>query len=118
MRVAMRILIVFMALLLLTGLVLQYNDPDPFAWMAIYGAALLVSLAALLKRLPLWQPLIVGIVALLWAATLAVDLEWDALGRMFDAFEMQSEAIEEAREAVGLGIIAAWMGCLALMRRR
>jgi hypothetical protein len=33
---------------------------------------------------------------------------------MFDAWEMQSSSVEEAREASGLVIIAAWMVVVAL----
>ena len=114
----MRYVTILMGLLLLTGLVLQYNDPDPLAWMAIYGAGTLVSVQALRVRLSWWQPVLVAVVAFGWAATLASSLEWETLASMFDEFEMRSVAVEEAREAVGLVIIGTWMAALAWTRRR
>ena len=41
-----------MAVLFLIAAALQYNDPDPLRWMAIYGLAVLACLLALAGRLP------------------------------------------------------------------
>ena len=111
------------ALLFLFSVALQYNDPDPIQWMAIYGAAAAVSAAAALRRerLPWYVPAVVGVVALVWALTIAPH----ALGRvplssMFQAWEMKNTVIEENRESIGLLIVAAWMAVLAvdgLLRR-
>ena len=37
---------------------------------------------------------------------------------MFDAWEMKSVSVEEAREATGLLIVAAWMAVLLVRQRR
>ena len=50
---------------------MQYNDPDPVQWMAIYGAAALACILALVRRLWRWYAVGVALVAAVWAATLA-----------------------------------------------
>src|SRR5215213_11000596 len=60
-----------MALLFVFAAAVQYNDPDPLRWVALYLAAAAACVLALLQRLPRWIPVVVGLVALAWAATLA-----------------------------------------------
>ena len=104
------------ALLLLMfvfSVVVQVNDPDPFAWMAIYGAAAIACLLSLTGRLPWWFAVLVGLMALGWAATLAPRV----LGNvpflsMFEEFEMKDIHVEESREMYGLAMIAVWMAAL------
>ena len=106
--------------LFLLAVVVQWNDPDPVRWMAVYGAAFGVSLAVALRgRLAMTIPILVGLVALLWSLT-AMTGGAPAAGysHMFDAWEMKSESIEAAREATGLLIVAAWMFVVAAGRRR
>jgi hypothetical protein len=66
-----RILTALMALYFLCAVGVQYNDPDPLRWMAIYGAAALACVLALVRRLRRWVPVGVALVAAAWAATLA-----------------------------------------------
>jgi hypothetical protein len=67
--------------------------------------------------MPRWLPVVVALGAIAWVATLAPGV----MGRvapdeMFEEFEMKSPEVEQAREAVGLGIIATWMIVLAFAR--
>ena len=97
MRRGMRVPTILMGLLFLVAVALQYNDPDPVQWMAIYGAAALVCLLALRGRLPRWLPALVGLAALVWAAALAPRVVGQvAPGELF-------------REMGGLLIVAIWM---------
>lgn len=116
----MRLLDLTMALLFAFAAALQYNDPDPIRWMAIYGAACVLSLlSAFVRRILPATVLTVGLVAVVWAA-------WIALGgpavseyrHMFDAWEMKSPSVETAREASGLILVAAWMAVLFIRYRR
>ena len=107
-----RILNGAMALLFAVAVAVQYNDPDPIRWMAIYGAALVVALTAAVRgRAPLPATAVVGLVALAWgiywAGTSGTALR--LYEHMFDSWEMKNAAIEEAREASGLLIVACWM---------
>jgi hypothetical protein len=107
-----------MSLLFAFAVVVQINDPDPFAWMAIYGLACIACVLALLRRGHWLVPASVGAVAIIWAVTIAPRV----LGRvpfldMFNEFEMRDVGIEESREMYGLVMIAAWMTVLALNAR-
>ena len=109
------------AFLFLVGVLVQYNDPDPIQWMAIYGAAATLSLFAALRpgRAWAWAPWVVALIALAWGTGIGAH----ALGRvpfasMFQSWEMKNVAIEENRETYGLFIIAAWMIVLGVVRLR
>jgi transmembrane protein TMEM220 len=109
-----------MALLFAFAAALQYNDPDPLPWVAIYlVAAMLSSAHALDRRLPPGVHVAVGVAAIGWAALIAVGgPDASEYGHMFDAWEMKSVAVEQAREASGLLIVAAWMAVLFIRTRR
>jgi hypothetical protein len=105
-----------MAVLFAFAVAVQYNDPDPWRWSAIYGAACVVSvLAARTGRPPRALAAGVGAVALLWMVYWAVSsaVPANSFARMFDSWEMHSEPVEEAREEIGLLIVAAWMAVVA-----
>jgi hypothetical protein len=104
-----------MAVLFGIAAALQYNDPDPIRWMAIYGLAALACLLALAGRLPRVAAVAIGLAALAWAATLAPGVVGKvSIGELFESYAMKSEPVEEAREMGGLLIVAAWMAVLAL----
>ena len=106
-----------MALLFALSVAVQFNDPDPVRWMAIYGAALAVTLTVVIRgSVPLIAPGLVGAVALAWAVYWAASsgVPPELYRRMFDAWEMKNEAVEEAREASGLLIVAVWMAVVAI----
>jgi hypothetical protein len=93
--------------------VVQINDPDPWAWILMYGAAAVACLLSLTGRLPWWFAVLVGLVAVAWALTLAPRV----IGQvpflaMFEEFEMKDAGVEESREMYGLAMIAAWMAVL------
>jgi hypothetical protein len=102
------------ALLFAASAALQWNDPDPIPWVALYGAA---AVAALLHgRVTGAGPLAAAVaaVALGWGAWLLIDLaELPPLGEVVRHQPMQGDAVEELREAIGLGLVALWTGALA-----
>lgn len=105
-----------MAALFLFAAAVQYNDPDPLRWMAVYGLAALACVLSLRRRLFRLVPVLVGLGAVAWAGTLAPSV----IGRvsveeLFQSYGMLSETVEEAREMGGLLIVAVWMGLLALV---
>jgi hypothetical protein len=117
---AFRIVNGLMALLFLVAVVVQYNDPDPLQWMAIYAAACVVSaMAVQRRRVHPAVPLIVGAAALAWSLSIIFGGPRGAnYLHMFDAWEMQSVNVEQAREATGLLIVAAWMAVLVFRKKR
>ena len=105
-----------MAALFLFAAAVQYNDPDPLRWMAIYGLAALACALSLLRRLRRLVPVLVGLGAGAWAGALAPGVIGRvSVGELFQSYGMMSETVEEAREMGGLLIVAVWMGLLALV---
>jgi hypothetical protein len=108
-----------MSVLFLVAVAVQHNDPDPIRWMAIYGLAGLACALALAGRLPRVVPVLVGVAALAWAATIAPGVVGRvSVGELFESYAMKSAPVEEAREMGGLLIVTAWMGVLALVGSR
>ncbi len=116
----MRILDLTMSVLFAFAAAVQFNDPDPIRWIAIYGVACALSLLVFLnRRVVPAVPLAVFVVAIAWAATIAFGgPAASEYGHMFDSWEMKSPSVEEAREASGLLIVAAWMMVLRARRNR
>lgn len=109
----------FMTGIFALGAAVQYNDPDPARWMAIYGLAALAAFLAFTRRLHAFLPLAIGAIALVWAMMILPGVSGKVLpGEIFASVEMKSEPVEEMREGLGLLIIAGWMGILALRAHR
>lgn len=101
------------------GVIVQYNDPDPLRWMAIYGAAAAACGWYAAGRTKWIVPAMVLAIAAIWAATLApAALGKVGFGELFEAFEMKDERVEIGREFGGLMIIAAWMLVLTIVSWR
>lgn len=98
---------------------LQYNDPDPLRWVALYAGAAAATIAALHARGGWRAALVVAAVAGLWAALL-----WsDVLGRveatdLWRKMSAKGGKVEEYREAGGLTLVAAWLTASGLLGRR
>ena len=108
-----------MAALLLVCVALQYNDPDPIRWMAMYGSAAVTS--ALLphdKRAVVLGYVIVA-VSLIWAIVLLTGI-WGKV-EVADIVNKMSEkggAVEEEREFGGLAIVGVWTLFASIYRSR
>jgi hypothetical protein len=106
---------VLMLLMFVFSAIVQYNDPDPYVWIPVYGAAAVACGLELSHRLRWWLPAMIGVGTVVWAATIAPHV----FGRvpfleMFSAWEMKNEGVEESREMYGLLIVALWMVVLAV----
>jgi hypothetical protein len=99
---------VFTALFLFS-IAVQYNDPDPVRWMAIYAFATLACLLEFARTVRWTFPAGVGLIAVSWASSIAPQVHNVRIGDLFQQFEMKNEMIEEAREIGGLLIVAFWM---------
>ena len=115
----MRVANVLMTGLFALAVAVQYNDPDPVRWMTIYGLAGVACVLAYRDRLHWGLPVATGIVALIWAGTIAPRVIGKvSIGEMFQSWEMISPLVEEEREMGGLLIVAFWMAVLLLASRR
>jgi hypothetical protein len=107
----------FVALFVLSAAV-QYNDPDPVEWMAIYLACGWVALRSAMGHAPFRAALVVGAVALAWALSILPRVVGTPGFPTFSFGEgMKSVTIEETREAFGLLIGATWMAVVVLRAR-
>jgi hypothetical protein len=108
-----------MAALLAASAALQYNDPDPARWIAIYVAGAAISVALPARRAAAAPGALLGLVTLGWAAYL-VHRTWGVIG-LGDLTGRMSEkggVVEDAREAGGLAIQGVWLVAAAALRRR
>ena len=90
-----------MALLFALCVAVQYNDPDPLVWMAIYVVPLFLSIYAARGRTALWPSLLGALVYLGCGVAWAPPYAPGYLDN------------EEAREAAGLLLSGLWMAFLA-----
>lgn len=104
-------------LLFVLAVAVQYNDPDPALWMAGYGVAAGLSLAAWLGHLPVLPNVLAGVGFGLWFLSLAATLPGAPL-EAFTSFKMTAARHEEPREAIGLLLAAVWTFSLAARGRR
>ncbi|HEX2099286.1 MAG TPA: transmembrane 220 family protein [Candidatus Synoicihabitans sp.] len=116
----MRALHVFFAALFVFAAVVQYNDPSPALWMAIYLVAAVICLLAASKK-PSARPLalVVGALTLVWSLTyLPAVLRHGQVLSMFDEWEMKNQEVLENREMFGLLIVTVWMAVVFIGGRR
>ena len=116
-----RIANVVLALVFAVGALVQLNDPDPLAWVAMYLAAALACGLAAAGRLAWRIPALVGAVALVWSLALApVVLGQVGAGELVETWQMKDVRVERGREMYGLLLILAWMAVLTVVaiRRR
>ena len=96
------------------SVIVQFNDPDPFLWAAIYALAAIVCGLEIRRRTSAWLPAILAAGCCVWAATLAPRVIGQVpFASMFAEFEMADSGIEESREMYGLLLIALWMIAVA-----
>lgn len=98
----------------------QWNDPDPLRWIALYLAAALACALAVMGRLRWPLPALVAAAALawmgVWAPRVAGQVDW---GQAFAHAGMSGDVKEEeARELGGLLVTAAWCAMLAATAAR
>ena len=96
---------------------LQYNDPDPWAWIAIYAAAAAVSWWCRGRSRQPIPALLVGAFATLWALSLLPGAQGVEFLDLPQPMHTKGGAVEVAREVGGLGIVAVWMLALATKNR-
>ena len=100
----------------------QLNDPDPLAWIAVYVTCTISCLLVFTPFQSMWIPLIICGWCLLWAGSLisGIYTEFTTINwsEMIGSIEMKSMESEIVREIGGLLIAAIWMLILAMNFRR
>ena len=97
-----------MLCLFVAAAALQYNDPDPYLWMPMYGLGALWAAMFLLKReLPQLAVRLFSVLLLLGAAYLAISV----------LSQEEPAAVEQFSELGGLLITSAWSMVVLAMSR-
>lgn len=117
----MRILQLFICVVFVLFAIVQYNDPDPFIWIPIYGfVALEFGLAAFGRALP-YQVLLTVLAAIsILMLTYLPDLyDWVRMGEpsIVDTMKAERPWIELTREALGLLLCVVALGIRAWKRK-
>lgn len=118
----MRTLNVMICLIFLLFAGWQYNDPDPYIWIPIYGfVALAYGLAAFGMEMP-YKILVSGLILMtMYMLTYIPDLyRWIQMGEPSIVDTMQAERpwIELTREGFGLMLCVAFTGWRVRLARR
>lgn len=101
---------ILMAALFVVGAIVQWNDPDPAGWIAIYVAAALACGAAGRASWAVYVAVITAVAGVAWGGRIASEMpRWVTPTQMFEPMESRGGAVELAREVWGLGIIVLWM---------
>lgn len=91
--------------------IVQYNDPDPMLWVAVYAGGAAMAVLAFAGRYYMPALLLLGAVILFWMGTLAGGVQdflaqGDA-GLLFAGMSPERPYVELTREFLGLSLILA-----------
>lgn len=107
----MKITSIILAIIFLAFAALQYNDPDPYVWMPIYGYAALIPILYLFGVYPVRLILISIVAGAIYSAFYIPGImDWIQIGKpgeLVEAMEVDKPYIEESREFLGLLIALA-----------
>lgn len=109
----MKVLNLVLCILFVLFAVVQYNDPDPWAWIALYLYVAVACGMAAFGKSNKWM-LMLGLgVSAIWMLTLLPDfINWVRMGMPTIVAHMKAEAphIELTREFLGLVVCMAVLG--------
>jgi hypothetical protein len=107
------------ALLLLLCAGLQFNDPDPVRWIAIYAGAAAISVILPLRLRLHPVAVVVGMGAAIWCGYLAAPVVGlVSFSDLFTTMSEKSGLVERAREAIGTGLVSLWLASAATIAKR
>ena len=112
----MKALCFFFGGLFLLGATVQWNDPDPAAWIVAYLLGAALSLHAAIGGRAFGANATAAIVFAGWFVSLAATIP-EAPEEAFTSFQMLETSHEKPREAIGLLLLATWTGVLAVRSR-
>lgn len=116
----MKIMNSIMLMAFILSAFVQYNDPDPINWIAIYGMAALTCFIFIVSTISWIVPALIGALALIWAGYLLPSLienqDTVPLSANINFTEMKTYGTELIREIGGLLIVVCWMGVLSFKK--
>lgn len=107
----MKYLALFFALAFVWFAVLQYNDPDPLLWGAVYLIATYVSFRAFQGKFNREMLAVLLVWSIAWAVSSWSQMtSYDGFFTQGQGMNMKTPNQELAREASGLGVVALAYG--------
>lgn len=109
----MKISNLILGALFLLSAVAQVNDPDPLAWVGLYGFVAGVLIFAAFGKRHKWIPIAGIVVCVIWLASLLPEfIHWLQMGMPNIAGSMKTEEphIEYTREFLGLALCMLALG--------
>lgn len=106
-----------MLLLFATAAIVQYNDPDPWLWMGVYGAASLCCALFLAGRLPTILSDLLTAGCLLGTLYFAIRIVFGSVPFFDVSGQEMMGLMEETREMLGFLITGLWTGILTWQTR-
>jgi hypothetical protein len=89
--------------------VVQFNDPDPLLWIVVYLSAVVMCALEFSPYRQRWLPWLMFVCCTAGCVGLVFGLVGSVtIGEVFESLSMQTQAVEEAREAGGLLLVALW----------
>jgi len=119
----MKIFNIIFALIFLSFVYVQFNDPDPVLWILIYGSMVVMCGMAAFNLYPKRVYLVLLVLfigfSLIYIPSVLVWLQQDDLTALFDEIaKMEHLYIEESREFLGLMICVVVLVVNFLKARR
>ena len=107
------------ALLLLLCAGLQFNDPAPVRWIALYTGAAAISIILPLRLRLHPIAVVVGMAAAIWCGYLAAPVVGlVSFSDLFTTISEKSGLVERARDAVGTALVSLWLASAATIAKR
>jgi hypothetical protein len=98
----------FIGILFLLFAIVQFNDPDPWAWILIYCFISIISILSALGKHSKWAAYLVLLVSMIWMVFLFPGLwQWitqEPFDALFGGMDPSRIHLEESREFLGLFI--------------
>lgn len=115
MKLPLRIAHGVLAALFALSLALQFNDPNPWPWVAVYGVSAVVAGLAAAGRPPRKLAWAVVAVCAAWEIHyLRVGAEHVPFGSLVQDWHMTDQTVVDGREFYALMLMAGWMLVVAL----
>ena len=112
---------VFWVILMFVVAGLQFNDPDPVPWVAVYGACGMTWLLRALHREVVFLEMALLGVLIFWMGALSHGvmglIEVGSIGDMFASMSDDTPYVELAREFFGLAMTAIGLSCVLFYTR-
>ena len=119
MNLALRIAHGVMTVLFLISAAVQYNDPSPAPWIALYLAAATATGLAVAGRKAFGLAVAIIVVCVCWEIHYLRLGAWHTpFGNLTREWHMTDETIVDGREFYALILIAGWMVAVALTKPR